>query len=102
MELGHASEAPTIEQTVESLAQTVAHLALQLTVAQMQLRALATVLEETGQVSATVVTATAADLATSQARTTLVANMGAQIADLVDLDDLERQIVEYLAVGADD
>src|SRR3954454_16341281 len=37
MELLNSREEPTIEQTVESLAQTVAHLALQLTIAQLQL-----------------------------------------------------------------
>jgi hypothetical protein len=101
MELSIPSNPPTLEETIESLAQTVAHLALQLTVAQLQLRALGTVLAETSTVSADDVLARSARLAEEHAGSFLSGNLGPALVDLVDMPELERQIIEYLAVQPD-
>jgi hypothetical protein len=101
MELSFPSNPPTLEETIESLAQTVAHLALQLTVAQLQLRALGTVLAESGVVSGADVIARSAQLADEHAGAFLAGNLGPALVELIDMPDLERQIVEYLAVQQD-
>ena len=98
MEPTGESDGPTLEETVESLAETIAHLALQLTVAQVQLRALASELGEARIVDSRLVTDRAAALAREHAAGWLSANMGPTIGEMVDQPELTRQIVEYLSV----
>jgi hypothetical protein len=97
MELLNSREEPTIEQTVESLAQTVAHLALQLTIAQLQLRALGAALESAGVIADADVAAASGQLAEMHAAEYLAANMGSAIAAMVDIPELERDVIAYLA-----
>lgn len=92
-------EQPTVEQTVESLAQTVAHLALQLTISQIQLRALGLAIEDAGVVASADVLTRVRELAEVHAGQFLQANMGPDIAAMVDLGELERQISEYLGTA---
>ena len=97
MEYPNQTEPTTIEDTVESLARTVAHLALQLTVSQIQLRALGTVLAESGSVVADRVLAVTAQMAEQHAPGFLRENLGPDLTDLIDVIDLERQIVDFLS-----
>ena len=89
------------DEPVERLAQTVAHLALQLTIVQLQLRALGTAAAETGMLDPARVEAATANVARMHAGRYLRENLGETLADLVDLPELERQIVAYLSAGAD-
>ena len=86
---------------VERLAQTVAHLALQLTIVQLQLRALGAAAAETGLLDAARVERATATIAQLHTGRYLRENLGEVLADLVDLPELERQIVAYLSAGAD-
>jgi hypothetical protein len=87
--------------TIERLAQTVAHLALQLTIVQLQLRGLGNAASESGMLDPTRVEQAAANVARMHAGRYLRENLGDVLSDLVDLPELERQIVAYLAAGAD-
>ena|SRR5688572_5013794 len=87
--------------TIERLAQTVAHLALQLTIVQLQLRALGNAAAESGMLDSTRVEQAAANVARMHAGRYLQENLGEVLSDLVDLPELERQIVSYLSAGAD-
>jgi hypothetical protein len=97
MEFPIQSEEPKLEDIIESLARTVAHLALQLTVAQLQLRALGTVLADSQVIARDSVLRTTANLAEHSAGKFLAENLGSDLAAMIDLDDLERQIIEFLA-----
>lgn len=91
----------TMDATVERLAQTVAHLALQLTIVQLQLRALGTAAAESSLLEAARVEQATAAVARMHAGRYLRENLGEGLSDLVDLADLERQIIAYLSAGAD-
>jgi hypothetical protein len=87
--------------TIERLAQTVAHLALQLTIVQLQLRALGNAAAESGMLDSIRVEQAAANVARMHAGRYLQENLGEVLTDLVDIPELERQIVAYLSAGAD-
>lgn len=93
----HVSHDPF--DAIESLAQTVAHLALQLTIAQIQLRALGTVLERGELVESDAVFAATSQIASEHAGRFLTENLGPALADMIDVSDLERQIVAFLSSG---
>ena len=86
-------------ETIERLAQTVAHLALQLTIVQLQLRALGNAAAESGMLDSTRVEQAAANVARMHAGRYLHENLGDVLADLVDLPELERQIIAYLSTS---
>ena len=86
-------------ETIESLAQTVAHLALQLTIAQIQMRALGSAIEEAGLVGGDTVASATARIARMQAGRFLRENLGPELSEMIDTTDLERQIVAYLSAG---
>lgn len=88
------------DEPVERLAQTVAHLALQLTIVQLQLRALGTAAAESGMLDPARVEAATANVARLHAGRYLRENLGETLADLVDLPELEQQIVAYLSVAS--
>ncbi len=92
----HEHDGPAEEWT-EVLARTVAHLAAQLTVSQLRLRALASVLAERGLVEPEAVAGRLAELARADGGAFLRENLGAALAEVIDLDTLERELVEYLA-----
>ena len=85
------------EEWAQSLARTVAHLAAQLTVAQVRLRALATTLAEAGLVDADAVAARVRAVAEADAGSILRENLGEALVELIDVDALERDLVAYLA-----
>lgn len=79
------------------LVRSVAHLAAQLTTAQIQLRALGDEVEATGTIDPAAVRARQRRLAVLQVGPTLRENLGAALADLIDTDALERDLVDYLS-----
>ena len=84
-------------EAIESLARSVAHLAVQVTIAQLQLRALGQVLESANLAGSDVVADATASLARSSAGRFLSENLGPELAGLIDLDDLESQVIAYLS-----
>jgi hypothetical protein len=90
---GHGHEE---EEWAEALARTVAHLAAQLTVNQIRLRALATALSERDLVDPGVVAGHVRAIAEAETGTYLRENLGESLAEIIDLEALERDLVEYL------
>lgn len=84
------------DEPVEVLARTVAHLAAQLTMAQLRLQALATTLEAGGAVDAAAVQATLGALAAGQAAPYLRENLGEALGEVVEIEELAAQIVAFL------
>ena len=85
------------EEWAEMLARTVAHLAAQLTVTQIRLRALATELAERGVVDDATVLDRVRQIAVSEAGDYLHANLGEPLADLIDVPALERDLIDSLS-----
>ena len=89
------------DEWAEVLARTVAHLAAQLTVSQLRLRALASVLAERGLVEPEAVAGRLAELARADGGSYLRENLGAALVDVIDLETLERELVDYLAAPSE-
>lgn len=81
---------------IEALTRSVAHMAAQLTVAQLRLRALATHLEAKGLADPEAVSAHLALLAERDGGALLRENLGVALAQVIEVDDLERQLIEQL------
>ena len=88
------------EAWAEALARTVAHLAAQLTVVQLRLRALATEVAARGGADPAAVAARLAGLAATEGGRYLRENLGDALADVIDLEALERDLVAYLSSSA--
>jgi len=84
------------DEWVEVMARTVAHLAAQLTMTQLRLRALATELDRAGAVDAAAVRATLGELADRHAASYLRENLGEALGEIVEVDALAGQIVAFL------
>ena len=84
------------EEWAEALARSVAHLAAQLTVNQIRLRALATALGERDLVDPGVVASHVRAIAEAEIGTYLRENLGESLAEIIDLEALEQDLVEYL------
>lgn len=82
---------------IERMAQVVAHLAAQLTIAQLQLRALGTVLSASGAVDEGLVRRQLAELARAEAGTILSQTLGEALEGIVETEALAAQIVAFLA-----
>jgi hypothetical protein len=99
-----ASETPDpIAAWSELFATTIAHLAAQLTMTQLRLRALASIAAESGAIDTSLVAARLSEIAEREGAGYLRENLGAELAEAIDLDDLARDIVSYLrgeAAGA--
>lgn len=80
----------------ELFATTIAHLAAQLTMTQLRLRALATVVAEQGAIAPATVAERLAAIAETESGPYLRENLGAELADAIDLESLTREIVAYL------
>ena len=85
------------DEWAELLARSVAHLAAQLTMTQIRLRALATELAERGAADDAAVRRRAAAIAAAETGTYLSENLGEALAELIDLDALETEIVSFFA-----
>ena len=81
---------------VELMARTIAHLAAQLTMTQLRLRALATELDAAGAVDPAAVRATLGELAGRHAAGYLRENLGEALGEVVEVDELAGQIVAFL------
>ena len=88
---GHDEEA-----WAETLARSVAHLAAQLTINQIRLRALAIDLGERGAVDLDAVAQLVRAIADTDTGVYLRENLGEGLVDIIDVDALERDLVDYL------
>jgi hypothetical protein len=98
---GGAGNGRPADEWAEMLARTVAHLAAQLTINQIRLRALATELAERDVVAAEAVRARVRAIAAETGRY-LRENLGAALVDLIDVDALEADLAVYLSGPATD
>lgn len=85
------------EEWGEALTRTVAHLAAQLTLSQIRLRALATELQERGVVAPEAVAVRVRAIAETEAGGYLRQNLGEALVEVIDVESLERDLVAYLA-----
>jgi hypothetical protein len=84
------------EEWVEALTRSVAHIAAQLTVNQIRLRALATELGEQGLIDPGAVAARVRTIARTETGVYLRENLGESLVDVIDVDALEQDLVDYL------
>ncbi len=85
------------EAWAETLARTVAHLAAQLTVTQIRLRALATELQEAGGVDPVAVGARVRAIGAAEVGGYLRENLGEALVEVVDVEALEGDLLAFLA-----
>jgi hypothetical protein len=95
-ENGFHGRQPTAEEWAGMLAHTVAHLAAQLTMTQVRLRAIATELTARG-VDPSAIHVRVREIAGTETGTYLRENLGEAMADLIDVDSLEADIIDYLS-----
>jgi hypothetical protein len=96
-EEGAAANPPdSIEAWAELFATTIAHLAAQLTLTQLRLRALATVTAERGAVDRQAVAARLTEIADRETEGYLRENLGPALSEAVDVAELTRDIVSFL------
>jgi len=93
-----AASAPPADlaQWAELFATTIAHLAAQLTMTQLRLRALATTVAEQGGADPAAVKLCLANLAETETGRYLRQNLGEDLAGAIELDDLERDVIAFL------
>jgi hypothetical protein len=85
------------DEWAELLARSVAHLAAQLTMTQIRLRALATALAERDPLTADAVRDRVQAIATAETGRYLRENLGEALVDLIDVEALEGEIAAFLA-----
>ncbi len=90
---GHGHED---EDWAEALARSVAHLAAQLTINQIRLRALATELGEQSLVDSNAVAARVRAIAFTDTGDYLRENLGESLVEIIDVDSLEQDLINYL------
>jgi hypothetical protein len=83
------------EEWAEVLARSIAHLAAQLTMTQIRLRAMATALEERGDLDAADIQQRAAAIATAETNRYLRENLGEALAEMIDIDSLGQDISSF-------
>lgn len=93
---GQQDHAHDAAEWAEIMARTVAHLAAQLTMTQLRLRALATVLGADHNVDEARVKAELASAAAADTETYLRENLGEALNDIVDVEALAGEISAYL------
>jgi hypothetical protein len=95
---GHGHEE---EDWAEALARSVAHLAAQLTISQIRLRALATELGERGMLDREAVAERVREIAAAETGVYLRENLGEALVEIIDVDTLEQDLVDYLQEDED-
>jgi hypothetical protein len=90
---GHGHEE---EDWAEALARSVAHLAAQLTINQIRLRALATEMSERELVDPAAVAARVRAIAIADTGDYLRENLGESLVEIIDVESLEHDLVAYL------
>ena len=96
----NGSEPHVTDEWADAMVRTVAHLAAQLAITQIRLRALATELNARDATTGAAVSGRVASLAESDARDYLRENLGEILADVIDVEALERDVVAYLVETA--
>jgi hypothetical protein len=94
---GFHGHQPTAEEWAGLLAHTVAHLAAQLTMTQVRLRAMASELANLGIVDQAAVQRRVREIAQTETGTYLRENLGEAMADLIDLESLQADIIDFLS-----
>ena len=84
------------EEWAEALTRSVAHLAAQLTINQIRLRALATELGERALVDPVAIAARVRAIARTETGDYLRENLGESLVDVIDVETLEQDLVDYL------
>src|SRR5918995_1457244 len=84
------------EEWAEALTRSVAHLAAQLTINQIRLRALATELDERALVDPAAIAARVRAIAKTETGVYLRENLGESLVDVIDVETLEQDLVDYL------
>jgi hypothetical protein len=84
------------EEWAEALTRTVAHLAAQLTITQVRLRAMATELEERGVIESSSVLDRMRDIAVAETGVYLHENLGEVLKEVIDVPALETEIIAFL------
>jgi hypothetical protein len=87
---------PVSDEWADAMVRTVAHLAAQLTIVQIRLRALATELNAGDAVAATAVAARVETLARAEVGGYLRENLGEILNEVIDVEALEQDIIQYL------
>jgi hypothetical protein len=90
---GHGSDE---EAWVEALARSVAHLAAQLTINQIRLRALASELGEHKVIEPEAVASRVRVIAAAETGAYIRENLGEALVDVIDVDALEQDLIDYL------
>ena len=84
------------EDWAEALARSVAHLAAQLTISQIRLRALATELGQRDLVDRAAVAARVREIAALETGAYLRENLGESLVEIIDVETLEQDLIDYL------
>jgi hypothetical protein len=85
------------DEWAQILTRTIGHLAAQLTMAQIRLRALASELHDGGTVEAGAVATRVRALAAVETGGYLRENLGEALIEVIDVDALEHDLVAYLS-----
>jgi hypothetical protein len=89
-----------VPEWAEQLVRTVAHLAAQLTMTQIRLRALASEATAGNAVAAERVQARLTEIAAAETGSYLRENLGETLIELIDVEALEHEIVTFLSTPA--
>jgi hypothetical protein len=96
----NGNEPHVSDEWADAMVRTVAHLAAQLAITQIRLRALASELAARDAATGAAVSGRVASLAESDAGSYLRENLGEILADVIDVEALERDVVTYLVETA--
>ena len=99
---GHGQPNHDSDDWAELLARTVAHLAAQLTMTQMRLRAMASELADRDILARNNVQSRLSLIANAETGTYLRENLGEALTELIDVDALQSEIVAFLDAESGD
>ena len=85
------------QEAIEALTLVIAHLAAQLTMAQIRLRGLASALESVGALDPALVQGHVTEIADREAGHYLTENLGEKLTTLIDVDQLTRDIIQFVS-----
>ncbi len=88
------------DEWADAMVRTVAHLAAQLTIVQIRLRALATELNAHEAIAGGAVADRVAALAPAEVGSYLRENLGEILEEVIDVETLERDVITYLVEEA--
>ncbi|MCC6944232.1 MAG: hypothetical protein IT335_06620 [Thermomicrobiales bacterium] len=95
--LPNGNHANTEREAIEALTLVVAHLAAQLTMTQIRLRGLATYLADQEGFDPDAVRGHVTRVADAEAGFYLRENLGEQLVNLIDVEQLTRDIIEFVS-----